>query len=58
MQGDDGLEAAGTVLTEHDLLVAALLGAEEGVQYVSGCAGYVGHCGDSRVSSGGRDGLP
>ncbi|GAA2901125.1 hypothetical protein GCM10010524_36260 [Streptomyces mexicanus] len=48
MDGDDGLEAAGAVLTEHDLFMAALFRAEEGLQYVSLRAGYVGHGGDSQ----------
>ena len=32
VDGDDGLQAAGAVLAEHDLLVAALLRSEQGVQ--------------------------
>ena len=48
VEGDDGLEAAGAVLAEHDLLMTALVRVEQGVQYISRCAGYVGHCGDSR----------
>ncbi|GGL98057.1 hypothetical protein GCM10010129_47210 [Streptomyces fumigatiscleroticus] len=53
MEGDDGLQTAGTVLTEHDLLMASLVRVEQGVQDISRCADYVGHCGDSCVSSGG-----
>ncbi|GHG33529.1 hypothetical protein GCM10018791_58320 [Streptomyces zaomyceticus] len=53
MEGDDGLEAGGAVLAEHDLLVATLLRVEQGVQYVSRNAGHIGHGGDSQVRSGG-----
>ncbi|GGR58150.1 hypothetical protein GCM10010220_05700 [Streptomyces parvulus] len=55
MEGDDGLEAAGPVLAEHDLLMTALVRVEQGVQYISRCAGYVGHGGDSCVGSAGGD---
>ncbi|GGO59674.1 hypothetical protein GCM10012286_81830 [Streptomyces lasiicapitis] len=50
MDGDDGLESAGAVLAEHDLLVAPLIRVEEGVQ---DAVGYIGHGGDSRLRSGG-----
>ena len=52
VDGDDGPEPGGSVLAEHDLLVSALVGAEEGVQYVIG-SGHIGHGGDSQVRSGG-----
>ncbi|GAB7109441.1 hypothetical protein JCM4814A_77550 [Streptomyces phaeofaciens JCM 4814] len=52
MECDDGLEAAGAVLAEHDLLVTPLIRVEEGVQ---DAVGYVGHCGDSWVTRGGWD---
>ncbi|GGR33984.1 hypothetical protein GCM10010497_41110 [Streptomyces cinereoruber] len=58
MEGDDGLEAGRAVLAEHDLLVATLFRAEEGVQHVCGIdrnAGHIGHGGDSQVRSGGFD---
>lgn len=58
VDGDDGLEAAGSVLAEHDLLMTPLIRMEQGVQYISRRAGYVGHGGDSWVSSGGWDELP
>jgi hypothetical protein len=45
VEGDDGLEAAGPVLAEHDLLMTALVRLEQGVQ---DAVGYVGHGGDSR----------
>ncbi|GAA0296547.1 hypothetical protein GCM10010302_39070 [Streptomyces polychromogenes] len=48
MDGDDGLESGGPVLAQHDLLVAALLTAEQGVQ---DAVGHFGHGGDSH----GRD---
>ncbi len=57
VQGDDGLEAAGAVLADHDLLVATLIGVEQGVHYIgryTRYAGHIGHCGDSQVRSGGE----
>lgn len=51
VQGDDGLEAAGAVLAEHDLFVAPLIRVEQGVQ---DAVGHIGHCGDSQVRSGGK----
>ncbi|GAA4983894.1 hypothetical protein GCM10023257_23430 [Streptomyces hyderabadensis] len=51
MEGDDGLETAGTVLAEHDLLMTPLVRVEQGVQYISRCAVYVGHGGDSCVGA-------
>ena len=44
VDGDDGLEAAGAVLAEHDLLMSPLVRVEQGVQ---DAVCYVGHCGDS-----------
>ncbi|GHA02073.1 hypothetical protein GCM10010389_46770 [Streptomyces echinoruber] len=55
MEGDDGLEAAGPVLAEHDLLVASLVRAEQGVQ---DAVDYVGHGGDSPVSKRRSDAGP
>ncbi len=48
VDGDDGLQAGGAVLAQHDLLVAALLRTEQGVQ---DAVGHFGHGGDSH----GRD---
>ncbi len=65
VDGDDGPQAAGAVLAEDDLLVATLLGTEQGVQDsavgADGRRTYVGHGGDShksrRTPSGGSLGL-
>ncbi|GAA2618053.1 hypothetical protein Stube_35770 [Streptomyces tubercidicus] len=54
VDGDHGLQAAGTVLAENDLLMAPLLRPEQGVQNAAVGAGvgrtYVSHGGDSHKS--------